>query len=200
MRVLTAAEVDESFRFYERLGDEYVHYDGGREPFFTHPEASCIDLEYPPKLEQLPFFARYLSTIGYEVRDFEGALIYLKEWGVWNLSDEGVGYRIVERMHVAAGQSASFEVAPGHEFRADELTDAVGMLMQPMVFGWDAFYLPRWSYGTGQFFLHVSHDSFVNIVTRTKEFNDRVFQELEKLELHPKATSDLRAKRFCRRP
>lgn len=200
MRVLTAAEVDKSFRFYEKLGDEYVHYDDGREPFFTHSEAACIDVEYPPKLERLPFFARYLSTIGYDDWDFEGALIYFKEWGVWNLSDEGVGYRIVERMHAAAGQSVSFEVAPGHEFRADELTDAVGMLMQPMIFGWDAFYLPRWSYGTGQFFLHVSHDSFVNIVTRTKEFNDRVFQQLEKLELHPKPTPDLRAKRFCRRP
>ncbi|MFZ0521617.1 MAG: hypothetical protein WAL95_11375 [Candidatus Acidiferrales bacterium] len=200
MRVLNAAEVDESFRFYEKLGDEYVHYDEERTPFFTHSEAASIDVEYPPKLERLPFFARYLSTIGYDDWDFQGALIWFTEWGVWNLSDEGVGYRIVERMHVAAGQSASFEVAPGHEFRADELTDAVGMLMQPMIFGWDAFYLPRWSYGTGQFFLHVSHDSFVNIVTRTKEFNDRVFQQLQELELHPKATSDSRAKRFCRRP
>jgi hypothetical protein len=200
MRVLTAAEVDESFRFYEKLGDEYVHYDGAREPFFTHPEAACIDVEYPPKLERLPFFARCLSTLGYDDWDFQGALIWFSEWGVWNLSDEGVGYRIVERMHVAAGQSGSFEVAPGHEFRADELTDAVGMLMQPMIFGWDPFYLPRWAYGTGQFFLHVSHDSFVNIVTRTKEFNDRVFQQLDKLELHPKPTSDLRCKRFCRRP
>ena len=44
------------------------------------------------------------------------------------------------------------------------------MLMQPMVFGFDAYYLPKWSYGTGQFFLYVSHDSFVSVVTRTREF------------------------------
>ena len=32
--------------------------------FFTHPEAACIDLEYPTKLEQLPIFAHCVATIG----------------------------------------------------------------------------------------------------------------------------------------
>ena len=197
MRVLTASEIDESFVFYERMNNEYVHYADG-EPFYTHPEAACIDLEYPPKLERLTFFARYLSTIGYEDRDFQGALIWFTEWGVWNLADEGVSYRVIERMHSAAGQPKSFEVAPGHRFRADELTDAVGMLMQPMIIGWDAFYLPQWSYGAGEFFLHISHDSFVSVVTRTKAFHERVFQQLEKLDLNPKPAPASRTQRFCR--
>jgi hypothetical protein len=168
--------------------------------FYTHPEAACIDLEYPPKLEQLTFFARYLSTIGYEDHDFQGALIWFTHWGVWNLADEGVGYRVVERMHGAAGQPMSFEVGRGHRFRADELTDAVGLLIQPMIIGWDAFYLPDWSYGTGEFFLHVSHDSFVSVVTKTKVFYDDVFEKLEKLKLNPKPAPESRVQRFCRRP
>jgi len=32
-------------------------HEGRLQIFFTHPEAACIDLEYPAKLEQLPFFA-----------------------------------------------------------------------------------------------------------------------------------------------
>lgn len=199
MKLLTAAEVAKSFDFYKNVGDEYVHFDDDG-PFFTHPETACIDLEYPPKLERLPFFARYLATIGYEEWDFRGALIWFREWGMWNQQDEGIGYRVIDRMNIAAGQPMSFEVARGHQFRADELTDAIGTLMQPMIFGWDSFYLPQWSYGTGEFFLFVSHDSFVCVVTRTKIFHDRIFEQLQKLELNPARGNELQFKRFCRRP
>ena len=57
MQVLTSVEVAEWFKGFDDIGVEsdYVHAneDG---LFFTHPEASCIGLEYPAKLEQLPFF------------------------------------------------------------------------------------------------------------------------------------------------
>jgi hypothetical protein len=201
MHVLSAGEVVEWFQRFENLGDksDHVHADKD-ELFFTHPEAACIDLEYPPKLEQLPFFAHLVATIGYEDQYFDGALIWFTEWGVWNLFNEGIGYRIVERMNAGAGQPKSFEVGPGHRFRADELPDAIGTLLQPMIFAWDCFYLPSWSYGTGEFFLYISHDSFVSVVTKTKLFYEMVFQQLEKLDLNPKPGHEMRTHRFCRRP
>jgi len=199
MRVLSAAEVTESFKWYENVSvkSDYVHADDS-ELFFTHPEAACIELQYPPKLEQLPYFARSPATIGYEEQHFEGALIWLTNWGVWNSFEEGIGYRILDKMNTAAGQPKSFEAGPGHRFRADELTDAVGMLMQPMIFAWDGYYLPRWSYGTGEFFLHISHHSNVDIVTRTKAFHDRVFKHLEESKYNPKPSAEVRKNRFCR--
>jgi hypothetical protein len=112
--------------------------------------------------------------------------------------DEAVGYRIIEAMNRAAGQLQSFEVAPGHTFRADELADAVGMLMQPMVFGWNAYYLPQWSFGVEEFYLYVSHDSFVTVVTRTTAFHDKVFRLLEELALKPRRAHEQQRKRFCR--
>jgi len=200
VRVLSTGEVLESFAWLATLPDRGTQRadcdDKGL--FFTHPEASCIDIEYPSKLERMPFLARFLATIGYESRDFEGALLWFNQWDVWNRSDEGIGYRVIEAMNIAAGQPKSFEAAPGHSFRADELPDAIGMLLQPMIFGWDATYLPRWSYGPDEFFLHVSHDSFVSIVTRTKVFYDKVFGLLESVDLHPKAGHESRARRFCR--
>jgi len=201
MHVLSAEEVAKWFKGFENVGNEsdYVHADGDG-LFFTHPEAACIDLEYPPKLEQLSFFARCVATIGYEEHHFDGAMIWFASWGVWNLFNEGIGYRIVERINTGCGQPKSFEVGPGHLYRADELPDAIGMLLQPMIFAWDSYYLPIWSYGTGEFFLHVSHDSFVSVITRTKAFHDRVFQQLEKLGYNPKPGSDNRMSRFCRRP
>jgi hypothetical protein len=201
MQVLSAGEVTEWLQRFEKVEVEsdYVHADKG-ELFFTHPEAACIDLEYPQKLEQLPFFAHSVATIGYEDHYFEGALIWFSSWGVWNLFREGIGYRIVERMNVGAGQPKKFEVAPGHHFRGDELLDAIGMLLQPMIFAWDSYYLPTWSFGTDEFFLYISHDSFVTVVTRTKVFYERIFQQLEKLNLNPKPGNDTRTNRFCRRP
>jgi hypothetical protein len=201
MHVLNADEVAQWLRGFENLGvaSDYAHADKDG-LFYTHPEAACIDLEYPQKLERLPFFARCVATIGYEAQYFDGALIWFTNWGVWNLGDEGIGYRIVEQLNAGGGQPKSFEVAPGHRFRADELTDAVGMLIQPMVFGWDCFYLPTWSYGTGEFFLHVSHDSFVSVVTRTNEFYERVFGVLKDVDLNPKPGHEHRVRRFCRVP
>lgn len=198
MRVLSGEELNQWFRAFDNLKnpEDYVHADGDG-LYFTNPEATCIDLEYPAKLERMPFFSRCLATIGYEEQHFEGALIWVQKWGVWNLFDEGIGYRIVEKMNAGAGLPSSFEASPGHQFRADELADAIGMLLQPMIFAWDSYYLPTWAYGTGQFFLHISHDSFVTLVTRTTEFRDKVFQQLQELKLNPKVSNESRTRRFC---
>lgn len=107
-------------KFPNRAAD-YAHCDE-KGLFFTHPKARCIDIEYPGKLEKIPFLVRFLATIGYETGDFEGALLWFNEWGVWNTSDEGIGYRIIEAMNTSAGQPKAFDAGPGHLFRADELT------------------------------------------------------------------------------
>jgi hypothetical protein len=117
---------------------------------------------------------------------------------VWNYLEEGIGYRIVEAIHSAAGQPTSFENGPAHNFRGDELNEAIGLLLQPMVFGWDANCVPRWSYGPDQFFLHVSHDSFVTVVTRTKEYFDKTLEILTRLDFNPTEARKTYSQRFCR--
>lgn len=200
MKVLSALEVAEWFRGFDDVGLEYDYVHADKDGlFFTHPEASCIRLEYPAKLEQMPFFARYVASVGYEEQHFDGAMLWIQHWGVWNLFGEGIGYRIVEKLNAAAGQPKSFEAGPGHRFRADELPDAIGMLIQPMIFAWDSFYLPIWSYGgCSDFFLHISHDSVVYVVMRTKQFRDRVIEQMKEVSLNLKPASNERAERFCR--
>lgn len=198
MKVLNLTGVTEWFASVPDRGSEDVHEDAG-ELFFAHPEANCVDVEYPSKVEQLPFLARFLATVGYESQDFRGAILWFTGWGVWNPLDEGPGYRIVEAIRAAAGQPMSFEAAPGHHFRAGELDQAVGMLLQPMIFGWDAYYFPVWSYGYDEFFLHVSHDSYVTVVTRTKEFYEKAFGLLKETGLNPRPGDEAHAARFCRR-
>jgi hypothetical protein len=197
VQVLSEADIKESLAAFGKLGPERVQFDG-QGLFYTHSEADCIDLEYPPKLERLPFFTRLLATLGYDDSDFAGARLWFTTWGVWNLQDEAVGYRIVEAFNRAAGQPRSFELAPGRVFRADELVDAVGLLIQPMVFGWDAYYLPQWSFGVEEFFLHHSHDGFVTVVTRTTAFHEKVYRILGELELNPQKGHEHQRRCFCR--
>lgn len=199
MQVLSAEELMKWFQGFENRDPVTDHARADEDGlFYAHPEARCIGVEYPGKLEQFPFFAHYVSTIGYEDQHFDGALLWFHQWGIWSGFDEGIGYRIVENLNAGAGQPKSFEVAAGHRFRADELSEAIGMLMQPMIFAWESFYLPFWSYGGGsEFFLHISHHSVVHIVTRTKEFHDRVFQQLQERNLNPKAATGARRDRFC---
>jgi hypothetical protein len=197
--VLTEAEVEQWFASIPKT-EESIHCEDS-ELFYTYPESNCIDIEYPSKLGRLPFLARCVATIGYEAIHFSGAMLWITQWGVWNDLDEGTGYRIIEAFRTAAGQPKSFEAAAAHQFRADELDQAIGSLMQPMIFGWDANYYPRWSYGgQSEFFVHVSHDSFVSVVTRTKEFYDRAFRQLKACDLNPKAGHDMQIRRFCRKP
>ncbi len=73
--------------------------------------------------------------------------------------------------------------------------------MQPMIFGWDAFFVPQFNYGVEQFFLDVSHDSHVVVVTKTAEFHDKVFDNLEGLNLSPRRLKVQQGSRgVCRLP
>jgi hypothetical protein len=199
MKVLTNPEVLKYFAERDPVfkGQDYAQGDE-RGVFYTHPEASCITIEYPQESYRLPSFARYLATLGYEPWHFTGAHLWVQNYGIWDEAVEGIGYRIVEQMNQAAGQPSAFEASQGHNFRADELNEAVGMLLQPMLFAWDAFYLPRWSWGTGEFFLHISHDSYVVVVTKTKTFHEKVVSELTELNYKMRDVPESRVERFCR--
>ena len=182
LKVLSRSEVEGYLKAHAEIGADRVQHEGIR-PFFSGPDAGEIVLEYPPKLESLSYFARAIATIAYEPAHFAGALVWFTTWGVWNESDEAVFYRIVEGLRAGAGQPASFEAFPGQHYRADELTESIGMLVLPMIIGWDAYYCPTWSWGVPEFFLRVSHDSYVAIVTRRKEFRERARSALKEAKI-----------------
>ena len=117
---------------------------------------------------------------------------------MWDNAIEGIGYRIVEQMNRASGQPAAFEVSQGREFRADELNEAIGMLLQPMIFAWDTFYLPEWAWGTGEFFLHISHHSHIEVVTKTKAFHAKIMSELKTMDYTVSPVSEGWTELLCR--
>jgi hypothetical protein len=50
------------------------------------------------------------------------------------------------------------------------------------------------------FFLHVSHDSFVSVVTLTRDFYNKAFGLLKELDLNPQPGQEGQVRRFCRAP
>ena len=105
MQTLSKSDVLNLFAGFPSPRTDYVQCDGNG-LFFAHPEANCIDLEYPPKLERLPFLARLLATVGYDPKDFEGALLWLTTWGVWNSTEEAAGYQIIEALNRGGGSTS----------------------------------------------------------------------------------------------
>jgi len=49
-----------------------------------------------------------------------------------------------------------------------------------MIVGWDAYYIPQANKDCLEFFLFVSHDSFLDIVTNTEKSYERVMEILQR--------------------
>jgi hypothetical protein len=128
---------------------------------------------------QLVSLARLVAHLGCEEVHFAGAYLWVTTWGVWNPLVEAIGFQTLEQFRRSYGEIRSLEAAPGHYFRHNEFTASVCCLLQPMIVGWDAYYIPWWTYGEIDYFVAVSHDSFVDIEVRTKEMYDRALEILQ---------------------
>ena len=147
----------------------------GKSLHFDSSEAQAININLRvAEPHQLVHLARLLAHLTYEEAHFAGATFWITQTGVWNAREETVALKTMERMRQGYGENRALEAAPAHFFRSDEFVESVSFLLQPMLVGWDAYYIPRWAWGGLDYFLFVSHDSFVSIETRTTEMKEKV--------------------------
>jgi hypothetical protein len=52
-------------------------------------------------------------------------------------------------------------------------------MRQPMKVGWDAYYVPHWKNGKLDYFVFVSHDSFIGIYIRTQTMHEKALNILK---------------------
>src|SRR5712664_1905238 len=74
---------------------------------------------------------------------FEGAMVWLRDWGIWNEGDEEMGMRVIGQMRAALVESRELTEAPGHIFSEKEFVDARAFWTLPMILGWDAILFPE---------------------------------------------------------
>lgn len=94
---------------------------------------------------------------------FTGALLWIREWGIWGDHAEKTGAIIIEKMRLAKGESEPLFQRPGHLFEREELFEMHSYFVLPLLWGWDAFLVPK----NKDYFVFVSHDEVVEIVCRT---------------------------------
>jgi hypothetical protein len=151
-----------------------------RNVWFADPQAASITLDLRVKEpHQLVYLARLVAHLGYEEGHFSHANLWITTWGVWNSQVEAIGFKTFEQIRRSHGENRPIGAAPGTYFRHDEFVESVACLLQPMLIGWDAYYVPRWALGSLDYFVTVSHDGFIDIEVRTQEMRDRAMEALK---------------------
>jgi hypothetical protein len=159
--------------------------------YYEDPEANCIQLEFPDLPEKAAYLAARASRLGLandEAR-FVGALLWITYPELGSLAP--IGWKVVEKMRQGFGENRPLQTARAHFFRRDELLDLKAFLLPCFVFGWDAYLI---QFGRNDFFVHISHDEYWGVVSRTRQAYDGLFAELE--DLNPTESPGMR-RRFC---
>lgn len=176
MRVVTDAEMQESLSHFPELRVE------AKTLGFHSAQSKIINVDLRvAEPHQLVWLARLAASLTEAERDFRGAYLWITRWGVWDPNVEAVGFNTLERYRQGFGENRSLTTAPAHLFRHDELLSSVSCLVQPMLVGCDAYYIPQTASGDFEHFLFVSHDSFLEIHTRTDKAHHDASQRLEAL-------------------
>jgi hypothetical protein len=142
--------------------------------YFDARERHCIAIELPEKPYQLVALANALLPYTQSV-PFQGALLWIRQWGVWNELVERAGFRVMEITRRVHGDTSTLEEAPGYLFDAEELIDLQVCCIQPLLIGWDAFLIPE----SGEYVVATSHDETTYVLSGTAQTHKRIFAELQ---------------------
>jgi hypothetical protein len=145
--------------------EKYLYYESEKPRCFT------VGLEDKPC--SLISLANHLVPMQ-EGDSFGGALLWIRERGIWNDHLENTAEMIVQQMCLARGERESLEKRPGHLFGYGELYEMHSFFVVPLLFGWDAFLIPEGK----DYFLFVSHDEYVTVVCRKQEAYDEMYESI----------------------
>lgn len=171
-----------------------VEHSGRTNVYYDAPESNCIELKYPERPLQLPYFTRVISLLNLDREElFNGALLWVTLADIGSPQLEKIGWKIMETMRRGFGENRPLSAAPGHWFRSDEFVELNAFLLPCFVFGWDAYVPP-----SGQdYFVHISHDEFWMVVAKTAEAYRQLSGQLQ--DLAPQIPHEGCRSRFCRR-
>jgi hypothetical protein len=127
-----------------------------RKAYFSDGQAPSITIDLRvEEPHQLIYLARLVAHLRHEENHFSHGYISITTWGVWGAPE-----------------------APGLYFRHDEFMESICCLLQSMLVGWDAYYVPTWASGGLDYFVAISHDSFVDIEVRMQEMYNKSIEIL----------------------
>jgi len=140
---------------------------------YDETNSFCLSIVLEGKPHQVIALADYLVPTWKDV-PFHGALLWVRERGIWGDFAENTGAMIFEQMRLARGEKRTLRESPGYLFEATELIEMHSYFVVPLLFGWDAFLIPEGS----DYFLFVSHHGVVQMVCRTQPTYDQLRRRL----------------------
>ena len=149
----------------------------GTNLYYDSSEANCIELKFPDLPGRAAYFASKASRLGLldDETQFQGALLWITYSEPGSLAP--IGWKQIEKMRQGSGENRPIQTARAHFFRSDEnCFDLRAFLLPCFVFGWDAYLIP---FSRRDFFVHVSHDEYWGVVSRTRTAHVELFAELE---------------------
>ncbi len=127
----------------------------------------CVVVEIPERAMRSVALSHLLLT--YSVKDqeesnFEGGLLWLRDWNIGSPELERAGHRVLECLRACSGEVGLLADLPAQVLERHEFLEAGAAIVQVMVYGWDAYYVPV----DAQFFLFVSNDDLLYLVSRSR--------------------------------
>jgi len=146
--------------------DNYLYYD-----FRDH---HSFYVELAGKAQELISLGEYLIPTWNETH-FQGGLVWMKDWGIWNEHLEKVGSAILRQMRLASSESRPLIDAPAMLFEPSELFELHAYFALPLLFGWDAFVVPAGR----EYFVFLSHEGLICVVSKSRQVHEQVFARVK---------------------
>ncbi len=106
------------------------------------------------------------GVIDDDERNVDGGLIWMVDWDIGSDTHERVGLSLLSAMRGASGGDVLER--PCQLFCENELAVLHTALALPLLFQWDAFFVPI----SGEFIAFASHDGFVDLTFRSRSAAD----------------------------
>jgi hypothetical protein len=146
-------------------------------PYYRDASHHSFLVKIPDRPSQLLALARWCFPSS-DYDSFQGAMIWFRDWGIWNEADEKMGARVINQMRACLGESRELMETPGHIFSDGEFLDARAFWTLPMILGWDAILFPEKS----DYFVFNSHDEVICFVAREKQLYTDLLEGLKDWE------------------
>lgn len=145
-------------------GLKTARWGGGLQLSYREGEHRCIRLPLPKEATGVLSLAYVLLMTFLEEdaeENYEGGLLWLRSWDIWSATRERVGMWLMNQLRLGPGAPKSLADWPAIVFDSNEFIATHALLIQPMLFQWDAFYVPA----SAKFAAFISHDEHVDLLT-----------------------------------
>jgi hypothetical protein len=160
--------------------------DDGSIYFESHAE-HCFFIQTPSEYRRLGYLCQHLVAWLY-VGQFPGGLIWLRRWDVGAEYLTPMGWKVIENLRRANGDTRSLDLAPGQFFSSDETVDAQVFLMTVLGNGWPGCFVPD----SADFIVEFRSTHRLFFYCDSEATRDRLMVDLEEFAPHLDETAEAR--------